>query len=156
MDAAAPFNPAWFVPAVALLWVLATASIAWISGWRGLARRWRATGPLRGSRFGFASGSISTQDWFPMGYRRTLSLVLAEDGLGLEVALPLRLFSPALFIPWTDVESVRGETFWLRWHAVLRLRGSPVVIRVRGMPAQALVARFEPQASSPMPTEGAP
>jgi hypothetical protein len=150
MNAAPPFDPLWFVPAFALLWLLAAGSVAWLSGWRGLARRWRASGPLHGSRFGFSSGSIGTQDWFPMGYRRTLTLVLAEDGLGLEVALPLRMFSPALFIPWADVESARGETFWLRWHAVLRLRGSPVVIRVRGMPAQALLARFEPQASFPL------
>src|SRR5215475_7265121 len=95
-------QPPWFFLFFAVLWIGVGASLAWASGWRALAERFRSAGPIEGERFRFASGWLGASKWFPVHYKGALFITVGRDGFLLSLFFPFRLGSPPLFIPWRE------------------------------------------------------
>lgn len=132
----------WFLVSFAVLWVGVVALLAWASGWRAPAERFRSTRPVDGERFRFVSGSIGTSKWFPVYYRGALFITINGEGFLLSIFFPFRLGSPPLFIPWTEAESVTEEAAWFVNRAVVRLRGLPTIIMIAGRAGQRMAETY--------------
>ncbi len=91
-----------------------------LSGWAGLARRFRASAPPIGERFRFASGSMGMR-YFPVNYANCLFVDVGNDGVRLSMFLLFRFQCPPLFIPWTRFATVTTGKSMFTSRTVLRL-----------------------------------
>jgi hypothetical protein len=84
-----------------LIWTFVIFMLSAASGWRRLAKTFRARGPVQGDRFTWQSGRFRL-----VNYNRILNITVCREGLLLSV---IKLFSPLhpeLFIPWEAVRNV--------------------------------------------------
>jgi len=125
----------------ALLWLGISAVLAVLAGWSNLARRFRARQPTKGERFSFVSGSLGAP-LLPVGYGRSLSLTIGEEGFGLSVLFLLRFYSPPLFIPWDAVESVEAKRSLFGRYTAIRVRDRWPTISIRGDPGERLAQQY--------------
>jgi hypothetical protein len=132
----------WFFLLFGALWLGAVAALAWASGWRALAERFRSARPVDGERFRFVTGWIGGPKRFPVQYRGALFITISGEGFLLSMFFPFRLGAPPLFIPWTEVESVTVEAAWFVDRAVVRLRGSPTIIMIAGRAGQRMAEAY--------------
>lgn len=96
-----------FVPFFLLIWMLLSAMLAELSGWRLLLRRYTHHGPRpAGKRFSFVSAQIRKLEWLPVNYKSCLAISVNRDGFLLEIFLLLRFRSPTLFIPFGAIENI--------------------------------------------------
>lgn len=104
MDPSSPYYSLWIILALLafpLLFVglvgmiLAILSVA--SGWRTLAKRYRAEGKPQGRR---VSGSVIMN---LVSYQNFVALRIGHEGLSLALTLPFKGLHPPLFIPWSEV-----------------------------------------------------
>lgn len=121
--------PPWAVGLVAVAgfavwWCLVLWVVGSLSGWRTLARHYRATGPFRGTVRHFRSAKIGWAD-----YNGALALGTNPDGLHLAVFFPFRPGHPPLFVPWAEVAASPTKG-WLLTYLDLRFERAPRV-RVR-------------------------
>ena len=121
----------WFSLVLAIMWVGISASLSAMGGWSSLATQFRATEPTPGERFRFASGSLRGR-LLPVSYGGCLFIAVNEAGLGLTIFFPFRLFSPPLFIPWSEVASVEQKRVFLVTSTVVHLRNHGSTISIRG------------------------
>ncbi|MES2016604.1 MAG: hypothetical protein V4484_08905 [Pseudomonadota bacterium] len=119
------------------LWAGICFLLAQVSGWAGLARRLRASGPPSGERFRFASGSMGSR-YFPVNYSSCLSIDVGDDGVHLSMFLLFRFACPPLFIPWAQLDSVTSRKFMFMSSTVLQLREHWPAIVIRGKAGQAI------------------
>jgi hypothetical protein len=119
------------------LWVVIGTLLSRLSGWSTLAGHFRADNPPSGTRFRFVSGSMG-KGIVPVQYRSCLFVTVNDRGLHLSLLPPFRFMSPALFIPWTKVESVEERQFLMVHWTVLRLRNLWPVISLRGRAGEAV------------------
>ena len=125
-------QPQWFFPMFALMWIGIGTLLSVSSGWFSLSEQFRAEQmPTMGERFNFVSGSMG-QRLFPVSYGGCLFVAVNEEGFGLSIFFPFRIFSPPMFIPWYEVESVESKRFMFFNYAVVRLRNRWVTISIRG------------------------
>ena len=109
----------WFMAFFAAMWFAVTALLAALSGWASLAAQWRANEDPVGERFRMRSGSIGVR-FFPVSYGNCLTVTVSERGLGLSLLFLFRLLSPPLFIPWSQISSVKeGNSLFFR-HVVIQ------------------------------------
>jgi hypothetical protein len=125
----------WFFPAFVAAWFGITGLLAQLGGWASLARRFRASMPAGGERFRFASGSMGGR-FLPVNYGGCLFVVVGEAGIHLSLLFPFRFRSPALFIPWAEVESVQEKRLIFGTYTAIRVRGQWPTISVRGRAGQ--------------------
>ena len=91
-----------FVPVFLAIWTFATMSIAVVSGWRELARAYRAERPI-----------IATAEWrnrrgrmrYGSAYKGCLNIAANAMGMQLSLWSIFRPGHPPLFIPWTDIQT---------------------------------------------------
>lgn len=131
--------PLWIVPVIpvffVLLWCGVCFLLAVVSGWRRLAGHYAASAPTTGQHFLFRSGMMG-----PVSYRNALHLAVAAEGLFVWALLPMRLGSPRLFIPWSDITAAVERT-WLIDYAVLTFARAPRVrLRLRAGVAREVAA----------------
>lgn len=108
-----------------LIWCLGLTTLGWLSGWRALARRYRAAVRPEGAHFAWQAGNIGG-----LGYRDCLTIRVAAEGLYLAMAWPFRAGHPALLLPWADLRVSRvGRTLGFDW-AELTV-GDPPVARMQ-------------------------
>jgi hypothetical protein len=69
-----------------------------LSGWRELAKHYRARRRLRGPSFWFRSGTIGL-----VAYGSCLFITADPEGLGLRNMFPFRLWEGELLLPWSEV-----------------------------------------------------
>jgi hypothetical protein len=84
-----------------LFWAFVIFILSTASGWRRLAKTFRAQNSVQGDRFTWQSGRFRL-----VNYNRILNITVCREGLLLSV---IKLFSPlhpALFIPWEAVRNV--------------------------------------------------
>jgi hypothetical protein len=136
-------EPQWFFLFFAVMWFGICALLSVLSGWSGLAARFRTAQVRVGERFRFASGSMGASMRFPVNYRSCLFFTVANTGLLLSVFFPFRFLSPPLFIPWSEVESIATQHVWFSELAVVRIRGSSIKIMIRGRVGQAVSKAYE-------------
>jgi hypothetical protein len=132
----------WFLLFFAAMWFGIGALVSAAAGWPKLARRFRATEPATGETFRFVSGLVGASAWFPVGYRNCLSLTVNDSGFRLAVLFLFRFLTPPLFIPWTEVESIRDGRFWFMRYTVVRIRGSTTRIMIPGAAGKRIAGTF--------------
>ena len=116
---------------------LAVASCIWLGlrrlvtgagGWRSLAGSFHVENLPDGERFRFASGSIGSR-LISVHYKNVLNVVVRPSGFGISL-VSVWGRPPALFIPWTEVESVAKSRSFFVDTAEIRVRGqrSPIFL----------------------------
>ena len=134
--------PLGFIGFFVTSWLCVCALMAHLSGWQALATRFRANGDVVGEQFRFSSGTVGSSSWFPVGYRNCLRVTVSDSGLGLSLLFLFRVFSPSMFIPWEQVESVEDDRVWLVRCAMVRIRETPTRIGLQGKPGQSVMAAY--------------
>lgn len=107
-QAAPPWWLAIYIPGLLIGVILV---LAYASGWRTLARRFRATKRYSGRRFFFVPCNLGNEG-IPVRYGGALCVTLSPEGV--RISFLFRLFHPPLFIP---VEAIthcarRKKYFW--------------------------------------------
>lgn len=104
---------AWLVPLLfltvfPLIWAAICFLLAALSGWRGLARRYRGRLAQPEASASMVSGGMGL-----ISYRGVLDVRVSGEGLGLSV-LPIFVGAPPLAIPWADVTVFpRDRMLWM-------------------------------------------
>ncbi len=107
-------------------WSFVCFLLGLVSGWRGLAARYRTELPAPPDQRSFLGGTVG---W--VNHRGTLQLGVAEDGLDLRVLVLFRPGHPPLRIPWDDITD-EGDGFGLFYEvAKLRLGAHGPVLRIQ-------------------------
>lgn len=104
---------------MAVCWLLGT-----LSGWGGLARRYRTNAPEPFGADGMLSGMLGL-----VSYRGVLQVGFAEDGFDLRVMMLFRAGHPPVRIPWSEIR-VEGESSGFLTGRVTRVRlgeGGPLL-----------------------------
>ena len=94
--------PLGFLVGFPLIWIGVCQLSAFVSGWRALASRYRATTPLPGKRIEAPRSQIGFSQ-----YRNALTAHVSPEGLGLSVSSMFPGHAPLLF-PWSDLHDVRS------------------------------------------------
>jgi hypothetical protein len=99
-----------FFPLIWLgMWVLLSAFLSYMSGWRDLAAVYRSEQPFDGRLFWMRSGTMR----YRTNYRNALNIGVSSTGLYLSVFFMFRIGHPPLFIPWSDVSVSEGRKYFL-------------------------------------------
>ena len=128
-----------FWPFLILLLLISVGALPYLSGWRSLAKRFPVWAPADGQRFYFVSAKVGKYSWFRVNFGASLSLIVGPGGFQVSSLFPL---CPALFVPWSEVESVEDRSSALSRRTVVRFRGSPVVFAFRGAVGQVVAATY--------------
>lgn len=139
----------WNFLSVILMIVAISFVLGVNGGWASLAKKFRARDAVRGERFRFVSGQMGAS-FMPVWYRNCLSVTVNEAGFGLSIFFLSRLFSPPLFIPWGDVESVTTKQTFLSSSTAIRIRGHWPTITLRGKAGEHIKRHHERAAVSKM------
>lgn len=136
------WEPFWLVLFFAgfwiAMWIAVSMLLSVMSGWRSLARRFRASTPPSGDRFRFVSGSMGP--WFlPVSYSNCLTLTVGAEGIHLAMFFPFRLFHPPLFIPSAMIESAVKKYFLFFPYAKIRIRGHWPTLTIYGWAVRRIV-----------------
>lgn len=93
-----------------IAWIAVLTLIAWVSGWRELARHYFSNRPFLGRIWNWQSAMLR---W---GCSFSFCLTIGSDSSGIYAAVfPVFSFShPPLFIPWDDVRIRRVKSRWAR------------------------------------------
>jgi hypothetical protein len=118
------------------------ALMARVAGWPSLATTLRAQGEPAGERLRFVTGSLGSPT-FPIKYRNCLRLVLNADGFFISLMFPFKFVSPALFVPWSEVESCATEQAFSTQIVVFTLRRQWSQIKLRGIAGQVVREAYE-------------
>lgn len=128
-----------FLVFFAVMWTGVTMLLAYLSGWRALARRFRGRLSVPEDEVGMASGSI--RRWVPVRYRSVLNVSAGREGVGLSVFPLFALANPPLAIPWEAVGECRA---WESWGRRFRFTaGDPgVTVTLHGRAADLVLAQL--------------
>jgi hypothetical protein len=143
-DPAAHANPlqAWFFPLFVVvfpaMWLGMTMLLSRMSGWTTLADRFLADEPPSGERFRLVSGSMGR--FLPVNYGSCLFVTVNDRGFYLSIMFLFRLGSPALFIPWSEVEATDEMRLLFRRCALVTLRSGWPRIWIRGRAGECIRA----------------
>ena len=116
----------WFLYVLPFLvvgmFILLMASDAQLTGWRALAKRFRAKVRPTGS------GVVELGRCVGQHYA-TYHLIASPDGLFVEQEWPIRCFHPSLLVPWGEIEYHDGGKYlWWRYHAIYLAREMDIQI----------------------------
>ena len=103
---------------VAAGWLVFAMPVSYMSGWRHLAKVYRANQPHSGQRFRPYAASMRRN----VNYNGMLMLSAGPQGLYLSMTLLFRPGHPPLFIPWTDISASVERRRWFNL-AKLRFKG---------------------------------
>lgn len=164
-----PQHSLWVILLFPILWIAISGVLAALSGWSSLATRFRTAGPSDGKTFSWVSGSIGAR-LFPVSYGYCLRVTAGAVGVRLSLLPLFGAFSPPLFIPWREVESVETTRVFFWSYAAIRVREHWANIRIHGEAGEHIrqsFARYRVNAlgqgsalgpnnsSKPMPLRGA-
>jgi hypothetical protein len=96
----------FFVVYFIALWVLTSYGISLLSGWGTLSHRFRNSGAF----YSYQWPSQSIRMRALMNYNNCANLGADQDGLYMAVFPVFRIGHAPLFIPWSEVQVVRGDT----------------------------------------------
>ena len=139
--------PLWFPFAFVFGWLLISTLMAFASGWRQLAAKYRANGTTIGCTFYFQSAAFG-DSWLPVSYRNCLTFAVGAKGFFVEPMLIFRFLCPRLFIPWHAVETIEVAAYWFLPSFRLKLVGSCVTIWFFGHVATAMLEAWTASRSS--------
>ena len=125
-------EPQWLLLLFVVTVLAGVALLARIAGWSSLAVNLRALGVPAGESLRFVTGSLGSLN-FPIKYKNCLRLVLNDEGFYLSLMQPFKFASPALFVPWAQVESCAVEQVFSTQIVSFRLRGQWSGLKLRGV-----------------------
>lgn len=128
-------EPQWIFLLFVVTCLAGVAVLARIAGWSSLAIKLRARGVPRGESLRFVTGSLGSLN-FPIKYKNCLRLVLNDEGFYLSLMYPFKFASPALFVPWAQVESCAVEQVFSTRISSFRFRGQWSGLKLRGIAGQ--------------------
>lgn len=145
----APFNPMFLlllIPLIlvgfVLIWSGVVYLLAWLSGWRRLARLYRTSNAPKGSPLGTFWAMLG-----PVNHKGTLHIQPAPEGLYLSTMVFFRMGHPPLLIPWHAIKRQDVEQLSLVKWVALEL-GNPKITTLRlpaAMVDEAVLARYLPK-----------
>jgi len=106
-DAIPLWLPFLFPVFFAAMWLFVTTLLAYASGWRALARRYRAASPKVPWTVPWGSGYFN---WFgfPIGFGNCLNVGVTPHGVAMRPMLIFAVASPRLEIPWEEIGECRS------------------------------------------------
>ena len=128
-------EPQWLVPLFVAGCFAGVALMARVAGWSSLAVTFRAQGLPAGESLRFVTGWLGSLA-FPIKYKNCLRLALNSEGFYLSLMFPFKFASPALFVPWGQVESCAVERVFSSQIVVFRFRGQWSGLKLRGIAGQ--------------------
>jgi hypothetical protein len=133
--------PQWMSPlsgalAFAALWIAVTWLLSHTSGWVRLAQRYRADREAQGIPVRVRAARMGRG---PLGrYRNVLTLWVSADGLHLRLLFWLRINSPDLFFPWSEVTVTRGRYLFFDYVELTFQQAPQIPLRIYGQSAEHL------------------
>ena len=131
----AVFEPHWLIPLFVVTCLAGIAVMARIAGWSSLAVKLRADRVPDGESLRFVTGSLGSTS-FPIKYKNCLRLVLNREGFYLSLMYPFKFASPALYVPWSEVESCAVEQVFSTQTVCFKFRGHWPNLKLRGVAGQ--------------------
>jgi len=128
-------EPHWLALLFVAALVAGAALLARVAGWPRLAIALRARAVPPGQSLRFVTGSLGSTT-FPVKYRNCLHLVVNEEGFYIALMFPFKFASPALFVPWAQVETCSVEQSFSTQIVVFKLRGQWSGLKLRGVAGQ--------------------
>ena len=128
-------EPQWLVPLFVAACLAGVALLARLAGWSSLAVTYRAQGVPAGESLRFVTGWLGSLA-FPIKYKNCLRLTLNSEGFYLSLMFPFKFTSPALFVPWGEVETCTVERVFSAQIVVFRIRGQWSGLKLRGVAGQ--------------------
>lgn len=119
------------------VWVGLCGAFSHFGGWRTLSSIYHDPGAHDGEIVRWASLSIG-KGMLPMNYGTCVSVCVSPLGIGLSMLLPLRLFHPPLFIPWSAVASCGHEQLFFVNQTALYLKSPDTRLRFTGRAGRAI------------------
>lgn len=133
-----------------LMWIAISVFLSYVSGWASLTAYFRAAQPVSGQHFRFVSAFMGAK-WLPISYKGCLFVKVNDEGFCFSLFFLFRFWSPPLFIPWSEVESVEEKSSFL-WgrHIALRIRNQWPTILLGGEVGQCILDTY--RTFSPRPS----
>lgn len=128
-------EPIWLVPLFVAACLACVAVLARVAGWPSLALTLRAQAVPAGETLRFVTGTLGSLS-LPVKYKNCLRLTLNADGFYLALMFPFKFASPALFVPWREVESCTVEQVFATQVVSLRFRRQWAGLKLRGVAGQ--------------------
>ncbi|WP_254507375.1 hypothetical protein [Anatilimnocola floriformis] len=120
--------PAVFL-AFALWWCFIIWVISFIGGWRALAKRFGVRQLPPGKKYHLQSAAFS-KGGLPCNYGNCLTMIVAEQGLGIAIFPAFRPGHPPLLIPWSEFYRPRQKTVLWYWKFFEAEIGEPPIVTV--------------------------
>ena len=131
----AALEPQLLMPIFFAVFLAAVAVMARIAGWPSLAVTLRARVVPTGESLRFVTGSLGSTA-FPIRYRKCVRLVLNEQGFYLSLMFPFKFASPAVFVPWIQVQSCAVEQVLSSRIVTIQFKGQWAALTLRGIAGQ--------------------
>ena len=125
----------WIFVLFAIVWVVVGVLIAWVSGWRSLAERYRTEREFPGHKRRMQSAQMRAA----CNYNNILTLASDAEGITMGLSLNMFLGHPRLSIPWADVRVEEPKRMLWVTTRTLRLGPAGIPLRVREPLAQFLL-----------------
>ncbi len=124
------------------MWVLVSYWIALVGGWRLLAKRFRLQGTFTGQKWRMQSARMR---WLTQ-YNNVLTIGADSAGLFMVPLFLFRAWHPPLFVPWSEITSVRETRFLFIKFVEMRLgRVEEVPFRIWASMAAKIQAAAGPE-----------
>lgn len=143
------FNPTFLlllIPLIlvgfVLIWSGVVYLLAWLGGWRRLARLYRTANTPKGAPLGTFWAMVG-----PVNHKGTLHIQPAPEGLYLSTMALFRMGHPPLLIPWHAIKRHDVEQLSLVKWVALEL-GNPKITTLRlpsAMVDEAVLAQYLPK-----------
>ena len=130
-----------FLVGFVLIWSGVVWLLAWLSGWRRLARHYRCAKAPDGTVFGTLWAMLG-----PVNHRGSLRIEPAPEGLYLSTMVFFRIGHPPLMIPWHAIKRQEKAQISLIKMVALDL-GDPKITTLRlpaSMVDEAVLAQYLP------------
>lgn len=124
-------NPAWLPLYLLALFLGVAALLAWVGGWRDLARRFPGAGRPPGETWHFRT--IGIRKWrVPANYSNCVHITVGQEGLYLAMSFFFRFQHDPIFIPWYEIERVEQKQRWFGTYVTVHLKNSAIRIHLPG------------------------
>jgi hypothetical protein len=96
-----------FMPVFVCFWLIVSSVVAEFSGWKAMARQYRATRRPEGIRYRWRSMYLSAFT----AYSGCINVTLSPEGVFTVPSLPFWFRHPPLLIPWRYVGALQRKSF---------------------------------------------
>jgi hypothetical protein len=118
----------------AAVWCYVLFVLGKLGGWKEFARLYPDSHSDRTLKFTPLSARVGA-----VGYRNSMLMNLAHDGIHMKPSLFFRLFHPPIFLPWSEIQFETEKRFWVE-SLVLKLSRTQTLIRIPAKTGREILA----------------